>query len=316
MVTSGAGSAQQGTSVVVIGNFDGVHRGHRMVLERARAVLAALDDRSARLVAMTFWPHPMTVIRPGHAPLLLCGLDERLRLLRAAGCDDVAIVELSADTAAWTPAQFVERALAPLDPAVVVVGENFRFGHRAAGTVQTLIDLGRIADRQFAVETIDLTGDAAGAVSSSRIRSLIADGEVTQAEELLGRPFRYTGTVCQGDQRGRALGFPTANIPVEPGFVVPIDGVYAGWATRLGPDGAPAGPRWPAAISVGTNPTFDGVQRRVESYVLDRDDLELYGDTLAVDFVRRLRGQVKFTGIPALIEQMTADVDLARELLR
>ncbi len=311
MVTRGAGSPHEATTVV-IGNFDGVHRGHRAVLARARAVA---PDR--RLVAVTFWPHPMTVIRPGNAPLLLCGLDTRRQLLLDAGCDEVEVVHFISDTASWSPQEFVERVIAPLHPQVVVVGRNFRFGHRAAGTVQTLTELGRTgSSASFAVEVMDLTGDAGGAaVSSSRIRALLAEGEVAAAAELLGRSFRYTGVVRRGDQRGRELGYPTANIAVEPGFAVPADGVYAGWVTQLGVGTSADGPRWPAAISVGTNPTFDGVQRRVESYVLDRDDLELYDETLVVDFVQRQRGQVKFTGIPALIEQMAADVELTRSLL-
>ena len=323
MVAPGAGPARTGSTVVVIGNFDGVHRGHRAVIEQARSWLSASPPGSGwtageppnQLVAVTFWPHPMTVIRPGQAPLLLCDLTERRRLLLAAGCDDVDVVEFTADTATWSPAEFVERVLVPLSPAVVVVGENFRFGHRAEGTVATLAEIGRSSTTPFTVATIDLTGDEAGAVSSSRIRALVDEGDVRAAAELLGRPFRYTGVVCRGDQRGRELGYPTANIAVQPGFVVPTDGVYAGWVTRLDERSQPAGPRWPAAISVGTNPTFDGVQRRVESYVLDRTDLELYDETLAVDVVQRLRGQVKFTGIEALIEQMAADVDQTRTLL-
>ncbi len=199
-----------------------------------------------------------------------------------------------------------------------MVGENFRFGHKAAGHVDTLTEAGRTAG--FTVEGLALAGDAGpehGAWSSTYIRERVAEGDVEAAAEALGRPVRVSGVVVEGDRRGRELGFPTANVPAHSGTAVPADGVYAGWLTVLAP--APGGPSYdeklPAAISVGTNPTFDGLDRRVESYVLDRDDLELYGATVAVDFVARLRGQVKFESIDDLITQMKADVDAARKLL-
>lgn len=294
-------------SVLVIGNFDGVHRGHAVVIAAARKAAP-----QARLVAVTFWPHPMSVIRPGHAPLLLADLDQRRRLLLAAGCDQVEVVQFTQAVAQWSPAEFVDNVLLPLHPATIVVGKNFRFGHQAAGDVRTLTQLGR---GRYVVEALDLAALRGGAVSSSRVRVCLAEGDVVGAGELLGRPFRFTGMVCRGDQRGREMGFPTANVPVPVGFAVPVDGVYAGWTTLLDHDGAPAHERWPAAISVGTNPTFDGVERRVEAHVLDRDDLELYDRKISVDFVQRLRGQVKYTGMGALIEQMHRDVDQVRRLL-
>jgi riboflavin kinase/FMN adenylyltransferase len=215
----------------------------------------------------------------------------------------------------WTPQEFVDRVLVgALHAAAVVVGENFRFGHKAAGHVDTLVEAG------LTVETLTLEGDAGPEHrpwSSTYVRERVAAGDVEAAAEALGRPLRVTGVVVEGDHRGRELGFPTANVPAEPAAAVPADGVYAGWLTMLArAPGGPAYPeRLPAAVSVGTNPTFDGLDRRVESYVLDRDDLELYGATVAVDFVARLRGQVKFDAIDDLITQMKADVDNCRRVL-
>lgn len=290
------------TSVVVIGNFDGVHRGHRAVLDAARAEAPDLP-----LIVVTFWPHPMSIVRPDRAPLLLTDLPGRIDLLTDAGAREVRVVEFTAQVAAWSPEQFVETVIVPLRPRVVVVGRNFRFGHRAAGDVDTLAAL---AAGRYRVACLDLVCDEA-AVSSTRIREALAAGDVDVAAGLLGRPYRYSGIVVLGDQRGRELGFPTANLTVAPGFACPADGVYAGWLTRLDGQGEPM----PAAISVGTNPTFSGMQRRVETYVLDRDDLELYGVPIGVDFVARLRGQVRFTGVDDLIAQMHADVARVRDVL-
>jgi len=196
-----------------------------------------------------------------------------------------------------------------------VVGENFRFGHKAAGHVDTLVAAG--ARDGFQVLGLNLAGDRQP-WSSTYIRERLAEGDVEAAAEALGRPLRVTGVVVEGDKRGRELGYPTANIPADPTAAVPQDGVYAGWVTVLEPaPGAPSYPQpLPAAISVGSNPTFDGVDRRVESYVLDRDDLELYGARIAVDFVARLRGtQIRFDSIDELLVQMKADVDGARRIL-
>ena len=291
-------------SVVVIGNFDGVHRGHTALIRAARD-----SEPDARVVAVTFWPHPMTVIRPDQAPPLLTSLSRRKELLRAAGVDEVVVVEFTPEVAGWSPAKFVDTVLRPLRPRRVVVGENFRFGFRASGDTNTLAELGR---GSFEVLALPLVTDGTQPSSSTAIRHAVVEGDFGRVRELSDSTFRVTGVVVRGDRRGRELGYPTANIPTEPGMALPADGVYAGWLIRLD---QPDAPRWPAAISVGTNPTFDGVERRVEAYVLDRDDLELYGVEVAIEFYARLRGQVKYAGRDALITQMHTDVEQTRHLL-
>jgi riboflavin kinase / FMN adenylyltransferase len=290
--------------VVVIGNFDGVHRGHAQLIRLAREA-----EPGSRVVAVTFWPHPMSVIRPDQAPPLLTTLPRRIELLQGAGVDEVVVVEFTSEVASWSPATFVEQVLRPLHPVRVVVGKNFRFGFRAAGDVRTLTELGA---GDYAVTVVPLVTDGTQPDSSTLIRHAVAEGDFGRVRELSDQVFRFSGVVVKGDQRGRELGYPTANVPVQPGVAVPADGVYAGWMIRLD---TPNAPRWPAAISVGTNPTFDGVQRRVEAYVLDRDDLELYGVEIAIEFYARLRGQVKYEGPESLIRQMHHDVEQVRHLL-
>lgn len=290
-------------SVVAIGNFDGVHRGHQAVLQHARA--GGLD----RLIVVTFWPHPVSVLRPDKSPKLLCDLQTRIELLRQAGADEVRVIRFNDNVANMSPERFVDTFLLPLKPSRIVVGENFRFGHRAEGNVDVLRELGR---GRFDVEGIGLTTLDGETTCSTAIRDAIAAGDVDTAARHLGRPFQFRGLVVVGDQRGRELGFPTANLLVSPEMAVPADGVYAGWLTRVDlPGGAPM----PTAISVGSNPTFNGLERRVESHVLDRDDLSLYGAEVIVDFVERLRGQIKFDGVDGLIEQMADDVESARARL-
>lgn len=286
-------------TVVAIGNFDGVHNGHREVLSQARA--------DGELVVITFWPHPVSVLRPAQAPKLLCDLPTRIDLLKEAGAHEVRVVRFNQDVASMAATDFVDRFLMPLAPSRVIVGENFRFGHGAQGDVPLLRELG--AQRGFGVVGIPLETVEGDVTCSTLIRRAIAAGDVELAAEHLGRPFRFRGVVVVGDQRGRELGFPTANLTVGEELAVPADGVYAGWLT------AEDGIRHPAAISVGTNPTFDNVERRVETHVLDRTDLELYGSEIAVDFVARLRGQVKFAGVDDLIAQMADDVARARRIL-
>lgn len=293
-------------TAVTIGNFDGVHRGHRAVIARAKE---RADELGCPLVTVTFDPHPMAVLRPEHAPSMLTTLDERSVLLAEAGVDHVFALPFDTEIASWSPEEFVDRVLVQtLHARAVVVGANFRFGHRAAGDVSTLVAAGERAG--FTAEGVALDGGPQ-VWSSTYVRTCLAAGDVAGAAEALGRPFAVRGEVAQGDQRGRELGFPTANVPTDGLTAAPADGVYAGWLRRLD-----TGETYPAAISVGTNPTFDGVRyRRIESYVLDRTDLELYGVDVEVTFVERLRGMVAFTGIDPLIEQMNDDVRRARELL-
>ena len=295
-----------GGTTVIVGNFDGVHRGHRAVVAHARR---RADELGVPLVAVTFDPHPMAVLRPDHAPSMLTTLDERAALLGEAGVDHVLAVPFDLGVAAWTPQAFVDRVLVDtLHARAVVVGANFRFGHRAAGDVAFLVAAGERAG--FSADGVELDGGPQ-VWSSTYVRTCLAAGDVAGAAEALGRPFTIRGVVVRGDQRGRELGYPTANVPTGGLTAAPADGVYAGRLRRLD-----TGEDHPAAISVGTNPTFDGVRdRRVESYVIDRTDLELYGVEVEVAFVDRLRGMVAFAGVDALVEQMADDVRRAREVL-
>ena len=298
-----------GGTVVTIGNFDGVHRGHRAVIERARATA---DARGLPLVAVTFDPHPMAVLRPEHAPSMLTTLETRARLLGAVGVDHVLVVPFDRATAAWTPREFVDRVLVTaLHAAAVVVGANFRFGHRAAGDLALLREVG--AEEGFEAVGVELDGGPQ-VWSSTYVRTCLASGDVAGAAEALGAPFTVRGVVVEGDRRGRELGYPTANVPIDPAAAAPADGVYAGWLRPVGPTGGATA--HPAAISVGTNPTFDGHrERRVESYVLDRDDLQLYGVEVEVAFVERLRGMVRFDSVEELLAAMADDVARARTVL-
>jgi riboflavin kinase/FMN adenylyltransferase len=293
-------------TAVVIGNFDGVHLGHQHVVREART---AADAEGLRVVAVTFDPHPMAVLRPEHAPVAITDVETRARLLQEAGVDDVLALPFDRAVAGWTPEEFASRVLADaLHAAVVVVGANFRYGSRAAGDVATLTASGGT----LGFRTVGVALDGGPQVwSSTYIRTCLAAGDVAGAAQALGRPFVVRGVVVRGEQRGRELGFPTANVPTRTMTAAPADGVYAGWLRRLD-----TGERFPAAISVGTNPTFDGErERRVESYVLDRDDLELYDVEVEVSFVDRIRGMVRFDGADALIATMHDDVRRAHEIL-
>lgn len=288
-------------TVVAIGNFDGVHLGHRSVLR------AAMGDGDLPLVVITFWPHPMSVLRPDKAPQLLSDLTTRIELLKSAGAREVRVVNFTEAVAGLSPAEFVERFVLPLGPERVVVGENFRFGRRAVGDVAELARLGK---GHFDVVPLALEEVNDVITCSTLIRASLSEGDVADAARHLGRPFMVRGVVVMGDQRGRDLGYPTANLPVPADRAVPCDGVYAGWLT------ATDGIRLEGAISVGTNPTFDGADRRVETYVLDRTDLELYGEEIRVEFIDRIRGQVRFDGIEGLVAQMHQDIVRCRETLR
>jgi riboflavin kinase/FMN adenylyltransferase len=292
-----------GRCVVTIGVFDGVHRGHQRIIAQA----AQTGSRLGRpLAVVTFDPHPDEVIRPGSHPPLLCSVRYRAELLGRFGADAVCIVPFTYEFSQLPAEDFVRTVLVDgLRAAAVVVGENFRFGHKAAGNVPLLGELGEKYD--FVAEGVPLITDHGVTVTSSWIRELLAQGQVADAAVELGRPHRVEGIVVRGQQRGRALGFPTANAEPLPHAAIPGDGVYAGWLAALDPEGNEA-ERWPAAVSVGTNPTFDGVDRTVEAYALGRDDLDLYGVHVAVEFAARLRGQVRFDSIEDLVRQMNQDV--------
>jgi riboflavin kinase/FMN adenylyltransferase len=298
-----------GPSVITIGVFDGVHRGHQAVVGRAAAIARRL---AVPVVVVTFDPNPVVVIRPEAAPPALLPVRTRVELLIAAGANHVLVLPFGRERSEQSAEDFVREVIVGLLHAkAVVVGGDFRFGHRAAGDVGLLERLGK--EHDFVVERVEPQGDArVERWSSTYVRERVADGDVGDAALALGRPFRVEGVVVRGHERGRALGFPTANIPAQPAGVVLADGVYAGWLTRLDVPGAQ---RWPAAVSVGTNPTFGGGERTVEAYVIDRDDLELYGIPVAVEFVGRIRGQARFDTVEALVERMHADVEQARLLL-
>ena len=290
-------------AVVTIGNFDGVHRGHAQVLAQ---VVSRARVLSAVSVVVTFHPHPMTVIHPDSAPAQLATLERRLALLAQQDVGAVLVLPFTRELSLWEPDEFVRRVLVDgLHAVEVLVGTNFRYGHRAAGDLTTLTAAGEAYG--FTVLGVPLAGDTAR-WSSTYLRQCLVEGDVASAAEALGRPARVEGPVVRGDQRGRELGYPTANLDLPADAAIPADGVYAGWLTRAD------GTRLPAAISIGTNPTFGGTVRRVEAYALDRTDLELYGEHVAVDFLARLRETVTFSGVEPLLVQMAQDVEQARDL--
>jgi len=300
-----------GACVATIGVFDGVHRGHQRIIARAVEIAQA---RHLPVVVITFDPHPDEVVRPGSHPPFLTTSRRRAELLAGFGADALCMLPFTLEFSRLTPDDFVRVALSErLHAAAVVVGENFRFGHRAAGDVPLLARLGEKYD--FTAEGVPLLVEDGVTISSTYIRQQLAAGDVIAAARALGRPHRVEGVVVRGHMRGRGLGFPTANLETPPHTATPADGVYAGWLSRLDLDGSEQD-RWPAAISVGTNPTFGIGDRTVEAYALDRDDLDLYGTHAAIDFAARLRGTERFDSVAALVAQMHQDVAQARALTR
>jgi riboflavin kinase/FMN adenylyltransferase len=308
-----------GPTVVTVGMFDGVHRGHRALLDRVAAEAAA---RGLPAAAVTFDRHPLAVLRPGSEPPLLTTLDRKVELLGEAGMATVLVLEFTRELSEVTAEVFAAEVLFDaLAARAVVVGENFRFGHKAAGDPALLATLG--GPRGIEVVAVPLHADGGQVVSSTRVRAELAEGDVAAAAASLGRPYAVEGTVVVGDRRGGpVLGVPTANLGLPPGIAIPADGVYAGHLTDERPEGsgepqggAPVGRAVarPAAISVGTNPQF-GTERRVEAHVLDFD-ADLYGHRVSVAFSHRLRGQAMFAGTAELVAQMRADIDQARRLL-
>ncbi len=266
---------------VAIGTFDGVHRGHRAVIEAAKRT-------GLRSVVVTFDPHPRSVL--GYDVNLLATLERRIELIERAGPDEVLVVAFTLELARLAPDEFVRDVLEPLGTRVVVAGEGFRFGSGRRGDLALL--------RKFGLE-VRAVPLVAG-VSSSRIRELLAQGDVTAAAELLGRPAELEGTVVAGDQRGGTLGFPTANLAVEPGLLVPAHGIYAGAARGH-----------KAAISIGVNPHYGGRERKIEAYLLDFAG-DLYGERLRLELWRRLRDERAFSSESELVAQMTRDIEATR----
>lgn len=298
-----------GPSVVTLGNFDGLHRGHQEVLAQVRA---EAKSRGAAAVALTFDPHPAFIHRPDTAPEQIMGLADKLAAMAALGLDGVLVVPYTLEFSAQTPEEFVRNVFVEtLGACTVVVGQDVRFGQGNSGDLSTMVSLG--ADLGFDVVVVNDEGNDRR-WSSTWVREALRKGDVDTAASVLGRGHTMSGEVVHGAARGRELGFPTANLSPDACGIIPADGVYAGWLTDR------HGHRWPAAISVGSNPTFIGVSRQVEAYVIDRPEepveaFDLYGQHVVVEFVKRLRGMVAYTGPEALIEQMHLDVDQARTIL-
>ena len=331
--------------MATIGTYDGLHRGHRHLLD---TLVAHARSRGLPAVAVTFDRHPLSVLRPGREPEALITAADRMRLMADAGLDAVLELAFTPELAAVDARLFVEDVLLdPLGAVEVVVGHDARFGKAGEGDLALLTTLG--ADLGFSVTGVPAVSaarpgetpgeDGAGSAgpgaispaaleavpdperrwSSTWARQAIAAGDVAQAAAVLGRWHRTTGTVVHGDARGRELGYPTANLDgIE--VAIPADGVYAGWFTRwldgAVPAGADPGDRvLPCAVSIGTNPTFSGTERRVEAYVLDRTDLDLYGEVVALDYVQRLRGTRRFDGIGPLVAQIGLDTARCAQVL-
>jgi riboflavin kinase/FMN adenylyltransferase len=285
--------------VVAIGIFDGVHAGHQQIIATAK--------HQGDVTVMTFDPHPTSIFAPERTPTQLVNIKDRIELLKQAGATAVEVVNFNKDFSQLTPDQFIEDILIGRFSAEhVVIGENFNFGYKAQGTPKYLTEVG--PKYGFGVSIVKLHEDRGSTISSSRIRNLIIDGQIERANELLTRNFYLKGPVVHGEKRGREIGYPTANIGLSSLATIPADGVYAGWLS-VGEN------RWPAAISIGTNPTFPGVRgRQVEAYALDQVGLDLYDQEAKIEFGYRLRDTLKFDGLPPLLEQMKKDCDQAREL--
>ncbi|MGH3908945.1 MAG: bifunctional riboflavin kinase/FAD synthetase [Pseudonocardiaceae bacterium] len=292
-----------GRSVVTIGVFDGIHRGHAQLVRRA---VQRARERELPCVLMTFDPHPSEVLRPGSHPAQLTSLRRRAELVEQLGVDVFFVLPFTVELSRMPADEFVHELLVErLHVAEVVVGDNFTFGHKAAGDVELLGDLGRRFG--FTAEDVGMLNQGELTYSSTYIRSCIDAGDVAAAGVALGRPHRVEGIVIRGDRRGRDLGYPTANLSTPRYAAIPADGVYAGRFVHRGRELA-------AAVSVGTNPTFSGRERRVEAFVLDLDE-DFYGEQVALDFVERLRGMVRFDTPEELVAQIDDDVERTREVL-
>ncbi|MDR2380171.1 MAG: bifunctional riboflavin kinase/FAD synthetase [Bifidobacteriaceae bacterium] len=303
-----------GPSVATLGNFDGMHRGHQALIE---TVVRQAQARGVRSVAITFYPHPSAVHRPEQGLVQLQSLEDRLAALAQIGVDAVVVVDYTQEFSRLTPERFARDYLVgALGALEVVVGLDTQFGADKSGDVATMRALG--AELGFVVTAIDDQADPEAKAqrwSSSGTRLALQEGDAAGARRILGRPHRVTGEVVYGDGRGRTLGYPTANLGGTVHGLIPADGVYAGYIVRPALPASHPDAVLPAAISVGVNPTFAGRDRRVEAYALGRDDLELYGETVAVDFVARLRHTLAFTDTAALVTQMHDDAAAASRVL-
>ena len=287
--------------VVAIGIFDGVHAGHQQIISTAKHI--------GEVTVITFDPHPTSVLAPDRTPTQLLPLADRIKFLKQAGAKNVEVISFTKEFSQLTPDQFIEDILVGRFAAEhVVIGENFNFGYKGEGTPKYLSEVG--PKYGFGVSIVKLQEDRGSSISSSRIRNLVIDGEIERANELLTRSFYLVGPVIHGEKRGREIGYPTANIGLAPLATIPADGVYAGWLS-VGDS------KWPAAISIGTNPTFPGVRgRQVEAYAIDQVGLELYDQVGMIEFGYRLRDTLKFDDLASLLAQMKKDCDQARELTR
>ena len=289
--------------VVALGTFDGVHLGHQVVLRRA---VEEGRRRGVRVVAATFDPHPRAVLGPRVQPKLLTTLELRREALLRYGADEVRAIRFDEEFSKKSPEEFVREVLVgEIGAEAVVVGENFRFGHRAAGDLEELERLMRSLGAE-AYSVLVRSGDEKAGISSTRIRELVAGGEVEEAAKLLGRPYLLRGEVIVGDRRGRSIGFPTANVVPDPAVVVPALGVYAGFV-RVGKA------VHPACTNVGIAPTFERGKSRVEAYLIDFEG-DLYERVVDVSFVRRIRAEKRFSGVDQLKEQIARDVEEARRI--
>lgn len=303
-IRPGLDSVDPAPSVVAIGFFDGVHRGHQRIIGRA---VAQAREQGLRSAVVTFDRHPMEVVRPGSQPHMLMTLPRRARTLAQQGVDLVVVLPFDDDLRHLAADEFVRHVLlGPLRARGVVVGENFRFGHKAAGDLTLLAELG--AAHGFVAEGVDLLEEGGTVISSTAIRASVEEGDVATAARMLGRPHAIDGLVVRGDQRGAGLGFPTANLRVDPRLAVPAPGVYA--TTLRHPDGRAL----PSASSVGTNPTFGGQELRIEAYCIGVDE-NLYGLEVSLAFHERVRGEVRFDSADELVARMHQDVAEVRRLL-
>jgi riboflavin kinase/FMN adenylyltransferase len=292
-------------SVVTLGTFDGVHRGHA---ELARHAVAEANKRGVPAVGYTFDPHPAAVLAPDRVPPLLISIEERVRRLGGLGLAPIIVKKFDRDLAAVSADEFIERHLVePLHPIHVVVGFNFTYGRGRQGDPRHLEAAGERWG--FGVDAVGPVTFEGEVVSSSRIRELLSAGGVAKAARLLGRPYSIAGSVVQGDRRGRTIGFPTANLEPDKDRAVPAIGVYA---TRVVLED---GRRLDAVTNVGLRPTFDGTKRTIETFILDFDE-DLYGREIALELIERLRGEQKFSGVDALVAQIRRDVEAARASLR